>query len=109
MLASRVAMKMPTVVTVRVTHLYSKLYGPWLGGNSFDRRDFNGWDFCCCINGQFQAAGGCFTSQTAASVPGRIFSGRFLSGRENGRFFTDRACYRRVWDFDEVESFAFSF
>ncbi len=32
-----------------------------------------------------------FTSQMAASVPGRFFEARFLSGVENGRFFVDRA------------------
>ncbi len=31
------------------------------------------------------------TSQIAASVPGRFFEARFLSGGENGRFLVDRA------------------
>ncbi len=30
-------------------------------------------------------------SQIAASVPGRFFEGRFLSGGENGRFLVDEA------------------
>ncbi len=40
-----------------------------------------------------------FTSQTAASVPGRFFEGHFLSGVENGRFLGDRAQNRRLFMF----------
>ncbi len=39
------------------------------------------------------------TSQIAASVPGRFFEGRFLSGGENGRFSAHRGENGRVWNF----------
>ena len=36
---------------------------------------------------------GSFTSQMAASVPGRFSTGRFLSGGENGRFLSWKTCW----------------